>query len=209
MSWRLRGRGQCIYRRPSQWDAGDIQADCLVDRSSTPATFSSPLRVKSYLCRHLFSRSPCCARTSSTTAYVSINQGVHTNIPTSFAIRVPARLHRKLNTAPTSRLISTEELKRRRLVLTQLHRESVSSAMFSSVGAPTSANTRKAAPIGSGSKFWRNRQRNTRPKNCILWTRTPCSIAIFVTPWSGTGARLTSALPATETKRHFLASERR
>lgn len=55
MSWRLRGRGQCIYRRPSQWDAGDIPADCLVDRSSGPATFSSPSRFKSWLCRQSLS----------------------------------------------------------------------------------------------------------------------------------------------------------
>ena len=46
MSWRLRGRGQRIYRRPSQWNAGDIQAECLVDRSSASATFSSPLAVE-------------------------------------------------------------------------------------------------------------------------------------------------------------------
>ena len=167
MSWRLRGRDQRIYRRPSQWNAGDIQADCLVDRSSAPATFSSPLRFKCWLCRHLFSRSPCCAHTSSTTAYVLINQGVHMNTPTSFAVHVAAHLHRKLSTALTSRLINTNKLKGRRFARTKLHREYVSSAMSRSLGPPTSTNTRKAAHIGSGSKIWRNEAYKTRPKNCI------------------------------------------
>jgi len=172
MSWRLRGRDQYIYRRPSQWDAGDIQADCLVDRSSAPTTFSSPSSSSQVLAlsplAHLLSRSPCCARTSSTMAYVLINQLVHMNIAISFAIHVPAPLPRKLSTALTSRLISTERPKGQSPALTQPHRESVSFAVFKLAGPPTSTNTRKAAHIGSGSKIWRNEAYSTRPKKCIL-----------------------------------------
>ena len=152
--------------------------------------------------------SSCCVQASSTTAYVLINRSALMNIEISFAIRVPAPSPRKPNTAPTSRVINTKGPKGQRLALTQTHRGGVSSAVSGSAGLPASANTSKAAHTRSGSKIWHNEAYSTRPKNYILWTRMLYFIAIFVIPWNGADARLTSALSATKTKRRILAFER-